>query len=385
MGRRCKYLRFIEDQQERPVCSIEAAQQIRQCSASDPWILDELSFQGAFCNAADLRGRSHLLQGGSQFLQQPGKPARRAGARQRTNQGATRMFTRIPQIQVRSKESRLLRGGDQVLRTLGEQLHCECGVGVFKLFDAHAHLRLPQTGIAHLIVGRHERCDFVLSRDSDVSLRHVLIRATRTSKGKIHLRAIDLRSRLGLLSEEGRRCEAVASKGPLFLQVASYTLFLIPTGPSTRPWSDDPDETFGGFFPRNQEILPPAQPLKSRAAPAAGAVRLATITIGSSSPQTGDLTSTHAVWSDQLERGILVGRDDRCSTGAFEEGNLSRVHLVLLSVDDEVWAIDTASTNGTREKDGPPFRQLLLSGEKDLVLADSLSLRWTPARLPVQA
>ena len=253
------------------------------------------------------------------------------------------------------------------------------------LFDAHAHLRLPQTGIAHLIVGRHERCDFVLSRDSDVSLRHVLIRATRTPKGKIHLRAIDLRSRLGLLSEEGRRCEAVASKGPLFLQVASYTLFLIPTGPSTRPWSDDPDETFGGFFPRNQEILPPAQPLKSRAAPSAGAVRLATITISSSSPQTGDLTSTHAVWSDQLERGILVGRDDRCATGGFDEGNLSRVHLVLLSVDDEVWAIDTASTNGTREKDGQSFRQLLLSGEKDLVLADSLSLRWSPARLPIQA
>jgi len=253
------------------------------------------------------------------------------------------------------------------------------------LFDAHAHLRLPQTGIAHLIVGRHERCDFVLSRDSDVSLRHVLIRATRTPKGKIHLRAIDLRSRLGLLSEEGRRCEAVASKGPLFLQVASYTLFLIPTGPSTRPWSDDPDETFGGFFPRNQEILPRAQPLKSRAAPSAGAVRLATITISSSSPQTGDLTSTHAVWSDQLERGILVGRDDRCATGGFDEGNLSRVHLVLLSVDDEVWAIDTASTNGTREKDGQSFRQLLLSGEKDLVLADSLSLRWSPARLPIQA
>ena len=253
------------------------------------------------------------------------------------------------------------------------------------LFDAHAHLRLPQTGIAHLIVGRHERCDFVLSRDSDVSLRHVLIRATRTAKGKINLRAIDLRSRLGLLSEEGRRCEAVASKGPLFLQVASYTLFLIPTGPSTRPWSDDPDATFGGFFPRNQEVLPPAQPLKSRAAPSAGAVRLATITISSSSPQTGDLTSTHAVWSDQLERGILVGRDDRCATGGFDEGNLSRVHLVLLSVDDEVWAIDTASTNGTREKDGNSFRQLLLSGDKDLVLADSLSLRWSPARLPIQA
>src|SRR3954462_6039263 len=253
------------------------------------------------------------------------------------------------------------------------------------LFDAHAHLRLPQSGIAHLIVGRHERCDFVLSRDSDVSLRHVLIRATRTAKGSVHLRAIDLRSRLGLLSEEGKRCEAVASKGPLFLQGASYTLFLIPTGPSTRPWSDDADATFGSFFPRNQEILPPPQPLKSRAAPAARAVKLATITISSSSPETGDFTSTHAVWSDQLERGILVGRGARCSPGGFDEANPSRVHLVLLSVDDEVWAIDTASTNGTREQDGPCFRQPLLSGDKELVLADSLFLRWSPSRLPIQA
>ena len=253
------------------------------------------------------------------------------------------------------------------------------------LFDAHAHLRLPQTGIAHLILGRHERCDVVLSRDNDVSLRHMLIRATRGPHGQIHLRAIDLRSRVGLLSEDGKRCEAIASKGPLFLQVASYVLFLLPTGPGIKPWAADADSTWRGFAPRNQEILPPPQPLKSRAAPAASAVRLATITIQSSSPQAGDLTSTHAVWSDQLERGILVGRDDRCSHGGVEEGNLSRVHLVLLSVDDEVWAIDTASTNGTRAHGGSPFRQLLLTGETHLVLADALALRWAPVVHAVRA
>ncbi len=246
------------------------------------------------------------------------------------------------------------------------------------LFDTHAHLRLPQTGIAHLMVGRHERCDVVLSRDSDVSLRHMLIRATRGPHGQIHLRAIDLRSRVGLLSEDGKRCEAIASKGALFLQVASYVLFLLPTGPGIKPWASDADATWRGFAPRDQEILPPPQPLKSRAAPAAGSVRLATITIQSSSPQAGDLTSTHAVWSDQLQRGILLGRDDRCSHGGVEEGNLSRVHLVLLSVDDEVWAIDTASTNGTRVYNGPPFRQLLLTGETQLLLADALALRWAP-------
>src|SRR5207237_1229206 len=169
------------------------------------------------------------------------------------------------------------------------------------VFDAHAHLRLPSSGIAHLVLGRHERCDVVLPRDPDVSLRHLLVRATRSP------------------------------------------------------------------------------PLKSRAAPTPGAVKLATITIQSSSPQAGDLTTTHAVWSDQLERGILVGRDDRCSHGGVDEGNLSRVHLVLLSVEGEVWGIDTASTNGTRELDGAPFRQLLLTGETQLVLADALSLRWAPA------
>ncbi len=253
------------------------------------------------------------------------------------------------------------------------------------LFDAHAHLRLPESGIAHLIIGRHERCDVVLSRDNDVSLRHLLLRATRGPGGALHLRAIDLRSRTGLLSEDGRPCEAIASRGPLFIQVASYILFFFPTGPGVRAWGNDPDETWRSFAPRDQEILPPAQPLKSRAAPNPNSVRLATITIENASPQPGDLTSTHAVTSDQLERGILVGRDDRCSHGGVEEGNLSRVHLVLLSVDDEVWAIDTASTNGTRAGSAPPFRQMRLSGDTRLILADALALRWQPATLSVRA
>jgi hypothetical protein len=268
-----------------------------------------------------------------------------------------------------------LRTAQQAQPYEGVLIACVDGNGVF---DGHAHLRLPTTGIAHLIVGRHERCDVVLSRDNDVSLRHMLVRATRGPGGQMHLRAIDLRSRVGLLSEDGQRCEAIASKGPLFLQVASYVVLLLPTGPSVKPWTRDADETWRSFAPRDQEILPPPQPLKSRAAPAANAARLATITIQSSSPQAGDLTSTHAVWSDQLERGILVGRDDRCSHGGLEEGNLSRVHLVLLSVDGEVWAIDTASTNGTRSLSGQPFRQLMLTGETQLILADALSLRWAP-------
>jgi hypothetical protein len=294
----------------------------------------------------------------------------------RSQQGWMQGLAAEPFAAVFRKHFAALRAAYQAQPQEGVLIAAVDGEGVF---DGHAHLRLPSSGIAHLIVGRHERCDVVLSRDNDVSLRHLLLRATRASHGRIHLRAIDLRSRRGLLSEDGTRCEAIASNGPLFLKIASYVVFLLPTGPGAKPWSRDADETWRGFAPRNQEILPPPQPLKSRSAPAPGSLRLATITIQSSSAQAGDLTSTHAVWSDQLERGILVGRDDRCSHGGLEEGNLSRVHLVLLSVDDEVWAIDTASTNGTRAVSGPPFRQFLLSGETQLVLADALSLRWSPA------
>jgi hypothetical protein len=285
-------------------------------------------------------------------------------------------FATDPFAAVFRKHFAALRAAQQAQPFEGVLIAAVDGNGVF---DGHSHLRLPPSGVAHLIVGRHERCDVVLSRDNDVSLRHLLLRATRGSDGQVQLRALDLRSRCGLLSEDGKRCEAIASRGPLFLQVASYTVFIFPTGPSVRPWSRDAEETWRGLLPRSQEILPPPQPLKSRAAPSPTAVRLATITIQSSSPQAGDLTSTHAVWSDQLERGILVGRDDRCSHGGVDEGNLSRVHLVLLSVDDEVWAIDTASTNGTRAIDGPPFRQLRIDGETHLVLADALAVRWVPA------
>jgi len=217
-------------------------------------------------------------------------------------------FPTDPFAVVFRKHFAALRAAHQAQPAEGVLIAAVDGNGIF---DAHAHLRLPPSGIAHLIVGRHERCDVVLSRDSDVSLRHLLLRATRGPQGQLQLRAIDLRSRCGLLSEDGKRCEAIASQGPLFLQVASYIVFLLPTGPSAKPWSHDADETWRGFAPRNQEILPPPQPLKSRSAPAPGAVKLATITIQSSSQQAGDLTSTHAVWSDQLERGILVGRDDR--------------------------------------------------------------------------
>src|SRR5262249_44607970 len=63
----------------------------------------------------NLRGSFHLPQRSLQFLDQRGKSARRTGASQRSDQGTTRMFTSVPQIQVCSEQPRVLRSRDQIL------------------------------------------------------------------------------------------------------------------------------------------------------------------------------------------------------------------------------------------------------------------------------
>ena len=120
------------------------------------------------------------------------------------------------------------------------------------IFDAHAHLRLPASGIAHLIVGRHERCDVVLSRDTDVSLRHLLVRATP------RLRAARLPSpgdRSALpgraAREDGKRCEAIAAKARSFCDRELYG-HAPSTGPAMRPWTADADSTWADLAPRSR-------------------------------------------------------------------------------------------------------------------------------------
>ena len=73
------------------------------------------SASSAFGESRNLRRSFNLLQRGLQFLDQCGKSARSAGTGESTDQGRTGTFTRIPQIQVRSKESGFLCGGDQIL------------------------------------------------------------------------------------------------------------------------------------------------------------------------------------------------------------------------------------------------------------------------------
>ena len=50
-----------------------------------------------------------------------------------------------------------------------------------------------------------------------------------------------------------------------------------------------------------------------------------------------------------LRRGVIVGRDDRCDQHQLlADPHISRVHMMLRSVDDRLYATDLASTGRTR-------------------------------------
>lgn len=87
-----------------------------------------------------------------------------------------------------------------------------------------------------------------------------------------------------------------------------------------------------------------------------------------------------AVQAEQLRRGILVGRYDRCNLGPAHfqfAHDISRVHLLLIEDEGHFFAIDTDSTGGTRV-DGEPISTLELDGITRLQLAGSLSITWKP-------
>ena len=58
-----------------------------------------------------------------------------------------------------------------------------------------------------------------------------------------------------------------------------------------------------------------------------------------------------------------------------EDDRLSRVHLLVVRDGGEVWAVDTASTNGTTA-DGTPLRQQRLGARAELLLGKTVTCRW---------
>jgi hypothetical protein len=267
----------------------------------------------------------------------------------------------------------------------------------------YLHIRLAEEP-EFAIAGRHPLCDISLAHDPTVSLRHALIGA-RATAGELRVRLLDLQSGGGFVTEDGRRCAALTADGAIFARIGLYHLFLLPTGSlAPLPWGRTAEETWATIPERvyrdcrvdvrppplvaqpavqpgpralparrptiiTQIIDPPGMLRPFRPVPGARGPAVARIELGSKAG-----FEHFVVHEAELERGLLVGRYDRCQIGARDHA-LSRVHLLVIRDGDSFWTVDTASSNGTTWN-GESVRRAPLKDGSLLVLARGLALRW---------
>ena len=264
---------------------------------------------------------------------------------------------------------------------------------------AYVHLPILSEQGAFGVIGRHECCALTLP-DDEVSLRHALVRVTRGPGDDVRVRLIDLGSSNTFHTEDNQACKSVMAEGPMFINLLGYQLFLLPTGSlSLSAWGDDAASTWASFPERiyfdqrlpdrmagrasapvrsnkrhtYMTLLPAAQHLRAR--PGAGGEAVGTILLSAETTQIA-----HRVSQEDLERGVLIGRYERCQL-AGATGSLSRVHLVLLLDSGAVWAVDTASLNGTLVE-GQRISAIQLDREIELKLPSGMGMRWVPEHIP---
>jgi hypothetical protein len=79
----------------------------------------------------------------------------------------------------------------------------------------------------------------------------------------------------------------------------------------------------------------------------------------------------------ELADGILLGRYPRCNGAGFsDDPSLSRVHALLIQVDDRLLLVDTSSRNGSRLRGSADSRVIEIVGETELELGTHTRVRW---------
>lgn len=271
------------------------------------------------------------------------------------------------------------------------------------------------------IIGRHSMTDLYLDSDASLSLRHLAVAVSPldTTSGEVRFRIIDLRTQAAFQDEHGRRFEALVAEGPLFIRCGSYVLFCLLTGdPTAWPeagedaWMCIPERVFleaSEAEPDRWQRKRRARTRRSKQARGDAALfqdRRAAITlvqgelgpvraqtrllidgeqpVGTLRLRAGNDVHSVLVGPCAIRRGILLGRYERCDVDGSKllaSENISRVHLLVIEIGGRVYAIDTASTNGTWiVDDDSEVRIVPLEAGVELCLGNDLAyLRWCPS------
>ncbi|HEX5751832.1 MAG TPA: FHA domain-containing protein [Archangium sp.] len=265
--------------------------------------------------------------------------------------------------------------------------------------DVHARVvDAVGLGSGHsLVIGRHTGCGLRLGCDS-LSLRHLVAHAGPAAPGTPPLLWLwELHTGRPFMTEDGRFNAAVRTQGPLYAAVGPYALLFLPLqGHGEAPWPARAEEAW--------RALPARRFLDQRSAGAAAPPRTgrrrldgrpyqteisplgALLTLSEPGEPESPWAELRLEWEGRVERhflsrehlgqGVLLGRYERCGIRLSQGlGALSRVHLLLVRLGEEVLAIDTASTNGTWR--GPTRIETTRLHEQDsLVLGRTLRLDW---------
>lgn len=246
---------------------------------------------------------------------------------------------------------------------------------------------------AFVVLGRHTRCDLVIRKDETVSLRHLLFRLqSDPGDAEPGLRVLDLRTQMGFSLPDGTRRRSILVRGPVLLKVGPYWVAgLTGEAPSqaepptsvyelpAHPYREAPNARMPRPYERPQlvsriTLMPAAAALGERRPASDGLHDEYALELESA---TG--VARVGVTRDDIERGFFVGRSERCEDPrlrAVLSPAISRVHLLIIRVDDRIIAYDMASTSGTRFS-GHGVRAVELSDlGTELVLAHQVRMRW---------
>lgn len=227
-----------------------------------------------------------------------------------------------------------------------------------------------------IVLGRHTHCDVILDADPTVALRHLLVSVVLHDGAPV-LQVLDLRTQDGFELADGSPQRSIFVQGPVVFGVGAYSIVALPSGapipaamPPLPPVAGNPYRVIQGWLADDPvarpdvrsriTILPRALDLEERVSrrgtgspPQAFDGR----GLGPAEPGSYELSLASAsgrarvrLSPDDLERGVLVGRDPRCVDAGLRavlSDDVSRVHILLMRVEGVLTAIDLASTQGT--------------------------------------
>ena len=254
------------------------------------------------------------------------------------------------------------------------------------------------------MVGRHDACDLFLRGSDELALRHLAIvldpvKSWARNANGVRYRVLDLRTQHGFRDEHGRPLRGLRAEGPALLRCAGYALFILPLGDPT-DWPESGNDAWDAIPERvyfdELKNVPEASIPKMIARDFQNAQTHVSVIMRTQGPrETGDslvmpgagigtleLIGKHhrgtlTLGHSALRDGVLVGRYARCdAAGIIDDPSLSRVHALLIDVEDAFLVIDTASRNGTRLYGQDDARVIAIAGDTELGLGSRTRARW---------